>query len=270
MDASSATFAPLSYLSRMWRLRYFLLSLVGMDLRNRYKRSVLGVGWSLIRPMAMTAVCCLVFCPLFNQPVRTFAPFFLSGFTVWGLIMESVNGGCLCFITSAAYIRQQPVPLALFPLRVVLGGGIHAGLAFLMVIALVTITTGLPSPLMLPPLLLSLVLLLVFCWSFALILGLIHTHFPDTQHLVEILFQILFYLTPIIYLPDMVRGRGAFGRFVDYNPLTYLMEAIRLPILQNQVPSATTYAIFASFVGFVFLLALWLRHKLEKNLVFWL
>src|SRR5688572_18501596 len=67
------------YLQRMWKLRYFLLSLVGMDLRARYKRSILGVGWSLVRPIAMTVVLCVVFCQLFGQGVRDYAPFLLCG-----------------------------------------------------------------------------------------------------------------------------------------------------------------------------------------------
>src|SRR2546422_491868 len=58
-----------NYLQRMWNLRFFLFSLVGMDLRARYKRSMFGFFWSLIRPLSMTAIFCVVFCPLFNLGV---------------------------------------------------------------------------------------------------------------------------------------------------------------------------------------------------------
>jgi lipopolysaccharide transport system permease protein len=260
-----------NYLLQMWRLRHFLFSLIGSDLRARYKRSILGIGWSLVRPLAMTCVFCLVFCPLFNLTIAEYAPFLLCGFTVWQMIMESMTGGCVCFNASAPYIRQQPLPLGIFPLRVVFGAGIHAGIAFLLVLVLVCFTRAWPGTEALASLLLSLVLLMIFCWSLAFTLGMVHSHFPDTQHLMEILFQVLFYLTPIMYFPEMIRTRpGFFGIFVDLNPLTYVLESIRLPALNGAVPSLHTYAIIVGFVAVMMTLTLFLRRRMERHLVFWL
>src|SRR5437867_847118 len=89
------------YVQRMWQLRFFLFSLVRMDLRNRYKRSMIGIGWSLVRPLAMTAVICLIFCRLFNFNVHDYAPFLLCGFTIWGFIVESATFGCITFLMGA-------------------------------------------------------------------------------------------------------------------------------------------------------------------------
>ena len=61
------------YLLAIWQCRYFWLSLVRMDLRTRYRRSFLGIGWSLLHPIAMTAIICLVFCRLFHLPVAEMA-----------------------------------------------------------------------------------------------------------------------------------------------------------------------------------------------------
>ena len=59
------------YLSKVWRLRHFWMALVRIDLRNRYRRSVIGIGWSLLQPIAMTTVLCVVFSQLFKADVRT-------------------------------------------------------------------------------------------------------------------------------------------------------------------------------------------------------
>ena len=59
----------------MWRCRYFWMSLVKIDLRTRYRRSVIGLGWSLLRPIAMTVILCAVFGTLFNQKIQDFALF---------------------------------------------------------------------------------------------------------------------------------------------------------------------------------------------------
>src|SRR5690349_7634601 len=70
-----------NYLRAVWRCRYFWLSLVKMDLRARYRGSALGLGWSLLHPIAMTTIICTVFCVLFKQDLRTYAPLVFSGMT---------------------------------------------------------------------------------------------------------------------------------------------------------------------------------------------
>src|SRR5260370_38889359 len=70
------------YLRAIWQCRYFWLSLVRMDLRTRYRRSVLGLGWSLLHPLAMTAILFLVFAGLFGADIHDYVPFVLSDFTV--------------------------------------------------------------------------------------------------------------------------------------------------------------------------------------------
>ena len=96
------------YFSEIWRLRHFWMALVRIDLRNRYRRSVIGIGWSLLQPIAMTVVLCVFFGLLFDQPLRTFAPYLLSGLTFWGFVMAMVMQGCQCFFQGESYIRQHP------------------------------------------------------------------------------------------------------------------------------------------------------------------
>ena len=74
------------YFSEIWRLRHFWMALVRIDLRKRYRRSIIGIGWSLLHPIAMTVVLCVVFSQMLNQSVRELAPLLLSGLTFWGFI----------------------------------------------------------------------------------------------------------------------------------------------------------------------------------------
>src|SRR5581483_2313490 len=119
----------IGYLGSIWRCRYFWVSLVKMDLRTRYRRSVLGLGWSLLHPIAMTIVFCTVFCKVFDQNVEDYAPFVLAGLACWNFLTTSVTQGCQCFFLGESYIRQYPSPLAIYPLRTALGGTIHLLLA---------------------------------------------------------------------------------------------------------------------------------------------
>src|ERR1700738_5220154 len=146
---SSIHLPILVYLNRIWQLRYFWFSLVRNDLNQRYSRSFLGIGWSLVRPLAMTAVFCVVFARLFDIAVLDYAPFILLGLTFWQFLVETVLNGCDCFTRAAPYIRQQQLPLAIFPLRTVLGTAFHALVALGLAALIAWTFQGLPNGLVL-------------------------------------------------------------------------------------------------------------------------
>src|SRR5436309_97271 len=119
---------------RVFKLRHFWFSLVRNDIQNRYRRSFLGIAWSLARPLGMTIVLSIVFkgMPLDpNQYVTLdmLTPFIFLGITLWQFLVESMSAGCNAFRGGAPFIRQQPIPLAIFPLRTVLASAIHTGFA---------------------------------------------------------------------------------------------------------------------------------------------
>ena len=114
-----------AYVTELWRLRHFWMALVRNDLRNRYRRSVLGLGWSLLQPIAMTAVLCTVFAGVFGVSLSEYAPYLLSGLTFWSFISAAAITGCQSFFQGESYIRQHRAPLAIYPLRTTLGAGYH-------------------------------------------------------------------------------------------------------------------------------------------------
>src|SRR5436309_281351 len=131
-----------NYLAAIWRCRFFWLSLVKMDLRTRYRRSILGMGWSLLHPIAMTIIICLVFRKLLAAEVRTFAPYLLGGLACWNYILSATTIGCQSLFQGESYIRQYPAPMAIYPLRTTLGATIHFLLALVVVFALMWYLKG--------------------------------------------------------------------------------------------------------------------------------
>jgi lipopolysaccharide transport system permease protein len=249
------------------------MALVRNDLRNRYRRSLIGIGWSLLQPISMTIVLCCVFCPLFNLSVREFAPSLLSGLTFWGFITASVMQGCQCFFLGESYIRQHPAPLAIYPLRIVLGAGIHFLLGFAVAVAMVWYVNGfgnLPALLGLVP---AFALLFVIGWSLAVCMGLANVMFQDSQHLIEVAMQVLFYVTPIIYLPEMLlkKLRIANLEWLMYlNPFAVLLDLIRQPLLYGRLPSGTTMILSAVFALLAVAAASLALRRFEKRLIFYL
>jgi ABC-type polysaccharide/polyol phosphate export permease len=259
----------LSYFARIWDCRYFWLSLVKIDLRSRYRRSVLGVGWSLLRPILLTIILCLVFRRLFNRPdLWTFAPYLLSGLCCWDYIITGTKQGCQCFFAGESYIRQHPAPLAIFPLRVALAETFHFLVALIVLVGTVWFIQGfrnLPALVSLVP---TFVLLFALVWSLAALAGFANVYFQDTQHLTDVGFQILFYATPLVYYPQDL-GDGRLYWFVMHcNPLVPFLRLLREPILDAQVPSLHTYGSATLVVLVVGALASLACSRAQKRLIF--
>jgi len=256
-----------AYMTAVWRCRYFWLSLVRMDLRTRYRRSILGLGWSLLNPIAMTVTLCIVFHTIFKMPVREYAPYLISGLVAWNYILTVTLQGCQCFFQAESYMRQHPAPLAIYPLRTTLGGSIHLLFALAVVLALTFAFKGFEHPLALLSLIPALLLLFLFAWSLAVLAGCANVHFQDTQHLAEVGFQILFYATPIMYRLDQL-GNPKLVRLVSLNPLLYVLRLIRDPILNGQIPSWSTYACACGLILFTLLAAGITLTRLQRRLIF--
>jgi ABC-type polysaccharide/polyol phosphate export permease len=260
-----------SYFRSIWRCRHFWFSLVQLDLRTRYRRSILGLGWSLLNPIAMTIILCVVFHKLFKMSVVDYAPHVLCGFAVWNYITACTMQGCQSFFMGESYIRQCSMPLAIFPLRTALGNTFHFLVALGVVLLLVTGLgiSGLREVHVLPLLHIipAVVLLFFVCWSLAILGGLANVCFQDTQHLLEVGFQMFFYATPIIYKANVLESFGL-GWMLDYNPVVVFLKLIRDPILEGTAPSLSTYAhallIFAVVAG----LASWMMSRFQKTLIF--
>jgi ABC-type polysaccharide/polyol phosphate export permease len=258
-----------TYLRGIWRCRYFCLMLVKNDLRHRYRRSLIGVGWSLLQPVAMTCIICFVFRALLTggDNIVGYGAHVLAGLACWNYILLSTQHGCQCFYVGESYIRQYPAPLAIYPLRTALGGTFHFLLATVMVVVVSWFINGFGNLLVLPTLLVGIATLFIVCWSLAVLAGFANVYFQDTQQLCEVGFQVLFYMTPIIY-PESLLKQHQMGWVAYYNPVRALVDLIRKPILDGQLPPASTW-IMAGLAATVLATAASLcLARFQKRLIF--
>jgi lipopolysaccharide transport system permease protein len=270
METASTDGGWLDYPRRLWQLRYFCLSLVQKDLRARYRNSSLGIGWSLVRPTIMTAVFCVVFSTVFNVSIVGYVPFLLTGLTVWQFFVECATVGCNTYVQSAAYIKQQAVPLAIFPLRTTLGAGVHGLIAFGVGLVFTACLRGFDSV----PALLHLIPALLICfglgWSIAILCGVANSHYADVQHILELAVQVFFYMTPVLYPPESLKSRPWMQSLLNWNPMTHVLELFRAPVLQGQAPPLESYAGALAFLLVLSGMACLALRRLERTLVFWI
>ncbi len=267
----------LHHLKAVWTFRHFWMALVRMDLRSRYRRSVLGIGWSVLHPITMSAVFCLVFAQIFDitkdpmwssfpAPWRGYGAFLLCGMTVWEYIRNSTHSGCHALIYNEAYIRQCPLPYGIYPLRTVMGTTIHFLISISVVTCLVAVLKESTDVFgILWAVLPVFLLLFVFCWSLATLAAFATAYFHDTAHLVEVGSQLMFFLTPIMYHEDRL---GSFKWLARINPVNLFIELIRTPIVFNE-PAPTEYYLQAvALTAATFGLAVGTIAWLQKKVIF--
>ena len=257
------------YIREIWRTRFFWMSLVRMDLRAKYRGSALGMGWSLLQPIAMTTVFCGVSATLFHQEIAKFAPYVMTGLTLWSYFSHCTSMGCFIFHQAEAYIRQHPPPMAIYPLRLMLGNTFHLLIALCLAIALSTWGTGFAGILPTLSLLPSLALIMVMGWSIACLLGILNVYFRDVKHMAEVGLQILMYLTPIWYPEHLLREKGL-AWLVNANPIVPFLTLVRTPLLEHRVPSVEMYGAAMLVAGSFFLLAALNLRQRESRLIFFL
>jgi ABC-type polysaccharide/polyol phosphate export permease len=257
------------HLTAIWKFRHFLFALVRLDLRLRYKRSVLGVGWSLLNPIAMTIVFTIVFSSLLGDgSAKDYAPFLLAGLTVWNFFRESAVTGSKALVANESYIRQSPLPYALYPLRTVLSQAIHTLIGLAVVLVLIVFLKESPAPLMVVwAVIPALVLALLCAWAVATLTAFANVYFQDTEHLLEVGAQIMFFLTPIVYRPEHLENKV--GRWVvALNPVNLFLELIRTPLLTGEPAPLEWYGHAALLTVVLIGLAAGTIAWLQKKLIF--
>jgi ABC-type polysaccharide/polyol phosphate export permease len=178
--------------------------------------------------------------------------------------------GCQCFFLGEAYIRQCPLPLAIYPLRTAIGALFHFAMGLVVVTGLCAVMRGLPGPAAFLSLLPSLLILFLFGWALAVLGGSANVFFQDTQHLTEVGFQICFYLTPIIYRLEDVMSMHRLGWLLEWNPAVAFMNLIRQPLLHDTVPTAGQYLFALGIAAGAAAVAAALLGRLQRKLIFYL
>lgn len=258
----------MNYVGAVWRCRYFWLSLVKMDLRTRYRGSLLGIGWSLLQPLCMAVIITVAFHRILDVPLVEYGPYLLIGLAFWNFFVHVTLTGCQCFRQAESYIRQYPAPLAIYPLRTALGFGFHFLMALGLALVLTGFLRGLPAYAPLLSLAPTALLLVVLGWSLAVLGGLINVHFPDASHLAEVGFQGLFYLTPIMITETMIDKHQYLKKIYEYNPLVFFLNLLRDPIMKGIYPDKQDVLGACVTVFAVATVAVLLLRRLEKRLVY--
>ncbi|MGE9549671.1 ABC transporter permease [Erwinia amylovora] len=223
----------------------------GQDIRQRYKRSRLGPFWITISMAVMITTMGLVFGNLFKTPLHDFLPYLTLGLIIWGFLLGSITEGCDALISAEGIIKQLPVPLHVHVLRVVWKNFIifmHNIVIFPLVLLAVGKGVNWNILLAVPGFIL---LALNVSWLL-MVMSMICARFRDMTQIILSIMQVIFYLTPVIWMPQLLTHRMG-TVLLNINPFYHLIDVVRAPLL-GQTPSMTTYYVTAimAVVGIIF------------------
>ena len=207
--------------------------LVDRDMKLLYKRSALGIAWTLINPLLQLAVFSFVFRSVIPINIPQFSSFAFSGLLIWTWSQTALFQATGLITSNKALIRQPNFPTAILPVVTTMTGLIHFLLALPVLIIFLAIDGVQPSSvLFVLPLLM--VIQFILTVSLAYPLAALNVTFRDTQHTLGVLLQMLFYLTPIFY--DLNSVPKEFQPFYQLNPMVPLLEAYRAILLKGTQP----------------------------------
>jgi len=246
---------------------FLLNQLVGRDFKTKYKRSVLGVLWSLLNPLLMMTVQYIVFSRLFRFEIQNYAVYLLSGIVLFSFMSEATSLSMMSILQNANLINKVFVPKFIYPFSRVLSSSVNFIFAFASLI-IVILATGLSFSLNYFFLLYGLLCLILFIVGLSLILSTMMVFFHDTQFLYNIILQIWLYLTPLFYpeeiLPDFVL------QLEQFNPMYHFVKFARTIILQGVLPDAKSWLYCGIFAVASFLFGILIFNRKQNKFVLYI
>jgi len=222
-------------LSTGWAQRQLWGHLGWQDIKQRYRRSVLGPVWISIS-MAVTAVALgILYAGLFGNPLETQLPYILVGFIIWAFISGCISEGSDVFVANEGLIKHLPSPISVHVYRLVWRQVLFFAHNLIVYVVMLLIF---PQPLNWSLLLAvpALGLLALNGAWVALAFGIVTTRFRDMLPITQSLVQLLFFMTPIVWIyEDLVNSPNetiaARARLAELNPLLHFVEILRRPML---------------------------------------
>jgi ABC-2 type transport system permease protein len=237
----------------LWEYRHLVRELVARDVKVRYKRSVLGVAWTMLNPLLNMAALTVVFSVILRQDIVHFPVYFLGGMLFWNFFAQSTGHAASLSVDAAETTRRIYVPRSVFVVAAV-GVGL-VNLAFSLV-PLALIVAVMRHPFHVTWLFLPVAVLLgaMFSTGVGLVVFTLASRFVDVRETYVTLLTPWLFLTPIVYTPSLVPE--GYRWIVRWNPMTYLVEVFRAPIYDGWLPGWKTLS-FAVVVAVVSLSLGW-------------
>ncbi len=223
-----------TYIKNFLKFQPLLSELVARDVKIKYRRSVLGVLWTLLNPLCMMVILSVVFSNIFKFDVENFPLYVLSGQVIFNFFNDATTSSMTSIISNAALLKKIYVPKYLFVLARVFSSFINLMASFTaLLLVMVAVRAELHWTLVLSAI--PLLLVVAFSLGVGMLLAALTVRFRDIMHLYSVFTTGLMYLTPVIYPMSMLPS--GIKSVVLLNPLTNYVTMFRDLAFNSTIPS---------------------------------
>jgi homopolymeric O-antigen transport system permease protein len=254
-DSSARGPRPLEELQMLWAYRSLVLELIVRDIKVRYKRSILGVAWTMLAPLLNMAALTIVFSAVLKTAIVNYPVYLLSGLVLWNFFSQTTSAAAVQTTEANEIAKRIFVPRSAFVVSAIGVGLVNLLLSLIPLVAILLFTRFplheawllLPIPIFLTTL---------FTAGISLALFAVASQFTDVREMYLVGVQIWFFVTPVMYDLSIVPAR--FRSWIAMNPLSYFVETFRAPIYGGRLPDAAAMliaagvAVVSAIAGWVF------------------
>lgn len=244
--------------------RDLLRLLIRRNIVTRYKRSVLGIAWTMLNPLLMMVAMALVFSQIFTAAVQHYPIYILTGLLLWGFFSQTSTAIMTELLWGGSVLQRIYVPRTIFAFSA-LGTGLVNFVLSLVPLLLLMLVFGAPLTAALLWLPVAMTLVALFVLGLGLVLSTLAVQFGDVVEIYGFLLTPWLYLTPIIYPIDIIPAENRWLFLL--NPMYYFAEIFRAPIRDGQVPDLSLILVAAALAIGSVLGGLWFFLRKADDLV---
>lgn len=245
-----------AYIETFKRYQYLLSNLITRDFKVKYRRSVLGIAWSLLNPILMMLILNAVFSRIFGGhfDIQYFPLYLISGQILFGFFNEATSGAIFSIVEASSLIKKVYIPKYIFPAEKVLFAFVNLLLSMSAIIVMLVIF-GVPFSWTMFLFIVPLIAMLGFTMGYSLLMSCLCVFFRDLRHLHGVFLTALMYCTPIIYPSALVAD--SWIRYIVYiNPLTWYIEYFRTVVMYGQLPTWQTNVVCFGYAALFMIIGL--------------
>ncbi|MDE6025515.1 MAG: ABC transporter permease [Lachnospiraceae bacterium] len=242
-------------LENFWKYRNLLKELVKKGIKLKYRRSYLGIVWSLLEPLLQTVVLTIVFGTLYGREDKTFPVYILTARLLYGFFSTSTRSAVKSIRSNSGLIKKVYVPKYLYPLSVVLYDYVIF-LISLIVLFFTSLVLGVHPTIYLLQAPIALILIFLLSYGVSMIMATIGVFFRDMEYLWSVALMLIMYTCAIFYYPEkLLESKWAF--LLKYNPLYCIIDIFRSSIFGRAIDKsyliyASAFSIVTIFIGCIY------------------
>ena len=246
----------------IYNYRELLKNNVKKEIRGRYKNSILGVIWTFLNPLLQLAVYAFIFPLILKNTLDYYVIFVCVGLIPWTFFTTSISQSAYTIIANGNIVKKVYFPREILPISVVTSAMVNFLISTLIIVAFcILYGLGLTKYVIFFPVILIIQYILQL--GISLMLSSCTVYFRDLEHFIQIILQVMFYATPIVFSKDSIPE--AFRRIINLNPMAHIINAYRDIFYYQTVPDLKNLGILFIISTIICVIGYFIFNKLQKG-----